>query len=155
MDERVPARVVSRDGELAADEQTRLSRAVGRHVVEVHVAAILDREDDPFAVPERLADVRVRSAVPVDARGEDRVLAARDIDDRDLRVPREVLLLRQPAVRDACSVGRPRGRVAHAVGSCHPPRLAAFRRNHPDVRDQRDVPVVLPAGDERDLRAVR
>src|SRR5207248_1308698 len=78
------ARVVAADHVLAVDDQLRLRRAVGLDRVEVDVAAGFEGEDDAVAVPDRLAGVGVRRALPVERRRQDALARAVRAHDADL-----------------------------------------------------------------------
>ena len=140
-------RVVARDACLAPDRQLGLPVPVGRDAIDVHVAAVLDREHQVGAVPDRLADDRVRSALAIERRREHLAIAAVRGAHRHLAVPRVVEDTRREQVRDARPVGRPRGRVARAVPERHLARLPpAAHIDDMDVGDVVDVPVLVARG---------
>ena len=88
--------VVAVEDDVAAEHELRLA-PLGRDAVDVDVATVLDCEDDRAAVPDRLAQLRVGIALPVERRGQDPpVLAGLRVDDRDLRMARKVELRPDP-----------------------------------------------------------
>src|SRR5207249_4318333 len=114
-------------------EELRLSGAVGRNGVEVEVAAVLDAEDDPVAVPDRLPDSRVRLAVPVEGRGEDAALASAGRNDCDLAVMRRRAVVWGVVVRDEGAVGGERRATACFVFGGKPARLGTVGVDIEDV----------------------
>ncbi len=153
--ERAVDRVVAADPLLAADEQLRLGRAVRGDRVEVDVAAVLDREDEAAAVPERLADLRVCVHLPVERCREQGVAGAVGVHHADLAVVREGAVLDLVAVGDARPVRRERRHRARPVVAGELPRLAAVRVDDVQMVDQVEVPAVAAQRAEDDLLAVR
>src|SRR5213075_1697991 len=80
--------VVEAGGLLAPDEELGLAGAVPGNGVEVDVAAVLDPERDPVAVPDRLAGEREGGALPVERLSEDAPVAAVGLHHGDLAVVR-------------------------------------------------------------------
>ena len=133
--------------------QLRLA-AVGRDAVDVDVAAVLDREHDRAAVPDRLADLRVGIAGAVERGGQDAEVLARRVHHPDLRVAREVEAARIPLDGELLPVRRVARRVVVGVVRRQPLRLAALGRHDVDVALELDVPVLVPRRRERDALAV-
>ena len=75
------AHVVAGEDDVAAAQELGLA-AGGRDAIDVDVPVVLDREDDRVAVPDRLADLRVGVARPVERRGQDPPVLARLGDRR-------------------------------------------------------------------------
>ncbi len=103
-DDLAVADVVSGKHDLASGQKLRLA-AGGRHLVDVDVPCVLDREDDVVAVPDRLAQLRVGVAGAVERGREDApVLPGLRIDDGDLGVARVVEAAGRPLHRQQRAV---------------------------------------------------
>ena len=127
------------------------SPPVGGDAVDVDVAAVLDREDDRVAVPDRLADLRVGVARAVERGGQDPpVLAGLGVQDCDLTVSREVEAAGAPFDGEVPAVRGVARRVVLAVAGREPLRLPALGRDDVDVAEQFDVPVLAARGGEGD-----
>ena len=103
------------------------------HAPHVDVAMILDREEDRVAVPDRLANGRVRAALEVELLRQHSPLARRGVEDSDPVVTRPVEAARAPVARDRRAVRRPRGQVVEVVVLREPLRLASRRVDDPDL----------------------
>ena len=118
------------------------------------VAAVLDREDEAVAVPERLADLGERVHLAVERRREQGVAGAVGVHHADLAVVREGAVLELVAVGDARAVRRERRHRARPVVAGELPWLAAVRVDDVEPVDQVDVPTVAAQRAEDDLLAV-
>ncbi len=114
------------------------------------VSAVLGHEQQRAFVPDRLADVGVRGAVPVERLGQQPQLAAARVDDCDLAVPGHVPAARDEPAGDRGAVGRPGGRHAPPFAVSQRLGLAAVGVHEVEVAQQLDVPVVLPGRGECD-----
>ena len=129
--------------------------SVRRDAVDVDVAAVLDREHDRAAVPDRLPDVRVRVAGAVERGRQDAEVVARGVEHADLRVAREVETARIPLDRELLPVRGVARCVVVGVVRGQPLRLAALGRHDVDVALELDVPALLARGGERDALPIR
>ena len=92
------------DHSLAVEHALGLRRAIGRDRIEVKVAAVLDREHDPVAVPNGFPRVRIRTALPVQRGRQELLIGAVGIHHADLAVVRIRAVLGHPAVGDAAAI---------------------------------------------------
>ncbi len=123
-------------------------------VIEVDVARVLDGEDDPPAVPHRLARERVGRGLPVERGRQQPGVAAVGQHDADLRMVRVRAVLDLVAVRQERAVGRERGRAVGAVLRGDLSRLAAARVDLVQAGDHLHVPAVAAKRAEDDSPAV-
>ena len=148
------ARVEAGELALAADHELRRGRAVGRDAVDVRPAAVVHREEDVVAGPDRLADRAVPAAVAVERLREQADRARGGVDHADLRVHRVVVHRRVALHSDQPPVGRP-GQAAHGAAALREtPRLPAGGVHQVHVVGEVDVPVLVPGRDEGDGAAV-
>ena len=138
---------------------------VERHRDDGHASAVLHRDDQPVAVPDRRADTGERLAVVVELLGEHGDLAGRAVDDGDPGVAvADALDVAQAG--DALAVGLPR---QAAVGRVGRGELARLERvgvvgiggersrdvDDPDVVVRLEVEVGLAGGRRGEPGAVR
>jgi len=153
--ERPVANVVAADRLLAAHDQLRVGRPVVGHGVEMDVAAVLDREEEPAAVPERLAMIRIRRALPVERSRQQRGVASVRVHHAEVGVMRVGPVLDRHAVRDPAPVGRERRPLVGAFVIGQSLRLAAVDIHHVEAVDQSRVPVLVAQPVEDELLSVR
>ena len=120
----------------------------------MHVAAVLDREDEPAVVPERLPDLGERVDLAVERGGEEPRVRPVRVHHADLSVMREGAVLDLIAVGDARAVRRERRHRVRAVVAGELLRLAAVRVDDVEPVDQFDVPPLAAQRVEDDPRAV-
>ena len=153
MDDDTAGSIEAGHPQVAADN--RLDVAAGsRHAPDVCVAVVLDREEQRLAVPDRLADRRIRSALAIELLGQDAPLARRHVHDRDAVMARPVEAAGTPVTGDPRAVGRPRREVVVVVVGRDAAWLFAGGVHDPDLLAQLHVPVVVARGDERQLLRV-
>ena len=157
MDDGPIAHVEAADDLVAADQQLRPRGTVRRNGIDMHVAVVFDAERDPVAVPRRLADVRVRPALPVEALRQDAGLSRLDVEHADLGVTRPVERSRRVAEGNPAAVGRPDGRREARIAGRQLLDVPALGRDQEEVLDEGGVPVLLrietnaifvPSGDQ-------
>jgi hypothetical protein len=147
-------RVVPCHPSLAGDNGLGRAGPVGAHPVQVVVAAILEHEEQRVGLPDRLADLRVGSAVAVERGREHAPIARRDVEHGNLTVAREVEPALGEATGDQGSVGRPGWSLVPAVAAGQPLRLAPPRVDEKHVADELNVPVLVTCRGERDAPPV-
>ena len=116
---------------------------------------VLQGEDDLGLVPERLAHLRVSTAVAVESGGQQFDLAAARVDDRDLRMSRVVEHPRVTQHGKPGAVRRPRDTVDAATAASEPPGLPTLGGHEVHVADGLDVPVWSTRRDKGKCGAVR